>query len=123
MKTLFVTLLASLLLNAAISQSSEVLTNKSVISLTSAGMSKKLILSKIQSSKCNFTTDTESLINLKKTGVDEEVIEAMVDKMSGTTTKTETTTTTKDDDSKSAAATSTSEVTVDASIITELKKQ
>ena len=55
MKTLFVTLITSLLFHAAaISQSSEVLTNKSVTSLTSAGMSKKVILSKIQSSKCNF---------------------------------------------------------------------
>jgi hypothetical protein len=85
MKTLFVTLITSLLFHAAaISQSSEVLTNKSITSLTSAGMSKKVILSKIQSSKCNFTTDTDALIALKKSGVDQDVIDAMVDKMSGT---------------------------------------
>jgi len=124
MKTLFVTLITSLLFHAAaISQSSEVLTNKSITSLTSAGMSKKVILSKIQSSKCNFTTDTDALIALKKSGVDQDVIDAMVDKMSGTTTKTETTTTTKEDDSKSTTTTTSSDVTVDAGIIAELKKQ
>lgn len=124
MKTLFVTLIASLLLHtAAISQSSEILTNKSIVSLTTAGMSKKVILSKIQSSKCNFTTDTESLIALKKSGVEQDVIDAMVDKMSEAATKTETTATTKEDDSKSAASTSSSDVSVDASIIAELKKQ
>lgn len=124
MKTLFVTLIMSLVFHAAaISQSSEVLTNKSITSLTSAGMSKKVILSKIQSSKCNFTTDTESLIALKKSGVDQDVIDAMVEKMNSATTKTETTTTTtkEDDDSKTESATS--EVSVDASILAELKKQ
>lgn len=63
-------------------QSNEVLTNKSVIELTTAGMSKKVILNKIESSGCKFTTDTKSLIALKKGGVDEEVINAMVEKMS-----------------------------------------
>lgn len=62
-------------------QSNEVLTNKSVIELAAAGMSKKVILNKIESSACKFTTDTKSLIALKKSGVDEEVISAMVKKM------------------------------------------
>lgn len=64
-------------------QSSEVLNNKSIIELTEAGMSKKIILSKIESSSCKFTTDTKSLIALKKSKVDEDVIDAMVEKMAG----------------------------------------
>lgn len=66
-----------------VAQTGEVLTNKSIIDLTEAGMSKKIIISKIESSTCKFSTDTKSLISLKKSKVDEEVIDAMVGRASG----------------------------------------
>lgn len=72
-------------------QTSEVLTNQSIIELTQAGMSKKIIISKIESSSCKFSTDTKSLISLKKSKVDEEVIDAMVGKAPAQTAKTTTT--------------------------------
>lgn len=62
-------------------QNNEVLNNKTIIDLATAGMSKKLILGKIENSECKFTTDSKSLISLKKSGVDSEIIDAMVEKM------------------------------------------
>jgi hypothetical protein len=62
-------------------QTKEVMDNKSIIDLTAAGMSKKIILNKIEVASCKFTTDSKSLITLKKSGVDEDVIDAMVTKM------------------------------------------
>lgn len=82
MKSLLFTVCLLMIGFTTYSQSGEVLTNKSVIELSTAGMSKKIILNKIESSSCKFTTDTKSLIALKKGGVDEEVINAMVEKMS-----------------------------------------
>ncbi|HEX5024470.1 MAG TPA: hypothetical protein VFV68_04325 [Agriterribacter sp.] len=64
-------------------QNSETLTNKTIVDLTAAGMSKKTIITKIGTSNCKFATDTKSLINLKKSNVDEDVINAMVEKMAG----------------------------------------
>jgi hypothetical protein len=82
MKHLLVTLTLLLAMAYTYAQTNEVLNNKSIIELSSAGMSKKIILSKIENSTCKFTTDTKSLISLKKSGVDEEIIDAMVNKMS-----------------------------------------
>ncbi|MFT3705422.1 MAG: hypothetical protein QM802_23840 [Agriterribacter sp.] len=84
MKHLLVTLSLLLAMVCTYAQTTEVLNNKSIIELSSAGMSKKIILSKIENSTCKFTTDTKSLIALKKGGVDEEIIDAMVNKMSDT---------------------------------------
>ncbi|MES1223215.1 MAG: hypothetical protein ABUT20_47415, partial [Bacteroidota bacterium] len=79
----FITFLCFLLtVVCGVGQTSEVLNNKSIVELTKAGMSKKIILSKIENSACKFTTDTQALINLKKSGVEEDIIDAMVTKMS-----------------------------------------
>lgn len=88
MKSLLISIVFSLGILFAKAQINEVLNNKSIIDLTAAGMSKKVILSKIESSTCKFTTDTKSLIALKKGGVDEDVINAMVEKASGSTATT-----------------------------------
>jgi len=87
MKSFITSLLICLCGIMASAQSGEVLSNKSIVDLTQAGMSKKTILSKIESSDCKFATDTKSLISLKKSGVDADVIDAMMAKVSGNTTQ------------------------------------
>src|SRR5689334_12776645 len=88
MKNYIVILLTCVSAVAGMAQTNEVLNNKSIVELTKAGVSKKIILSKIETSACKFTTDTKSLISLKKDGVDEDVVNAMVSKSSGGTTAT-----------------------------------
>jgi hypothetical protein len=81
MRNIFTVVISFLTITTAYSQNTEVLTNKSVKDLTMAGMSSKIIINKINNSTCNFITITDSLISLKKSGVSEEVIEAMVNKL------------------------------------------
>lgn len=79
-KLIVITMLVCSLINA-VAQDSEVLTNESIIELVGGGISRKLILAKISSSACNFSTDTKSIVALKKAKVDEAIINAMMDKM------------------------------------------
>lgn len=80
MKAILLFLWMSLCAAVTMAQKSEVLTNKSIVDLTKAGISKKSIISKINSSTCKFSTETQALISLKNSGVDEEVIDAMMAK-------------------------------------------
>lgn len=63
----------------------EVLTNKSVIDLSKAGLDEELIVSKIASSTCHFDVSTDGLVNLKKEGVTAGIIRVMMDKANGKT--------------------------------------
>lgn len=56
----------------------EVLTNENVISMTRAGLSPTIIVSKIRASKTAFDTTTDELIRLKRERVPDAVIDAMV---------------------------------------------
>jgi len=56
----------------------EVLTNDSVTSMVKGGLSEAVVLARIRSSPANFDTSTSSLLALKKAGVSDKVIEAMV---------------------------------------------
>jgi hypothetical protein len=56
----------------------EVLTNESVISMVKAGLSETIILAKVKSSAGKFDVRTDSLVALKRAGVTDRVIEAMV---------------------------------------------
>lgn len=56
----------------------EVMTNETVIQLVKAGFSESVILAKIRSSQTKFDTRTDALIALKKAGVSEKVMQAMV---------------------------------------------
>jgi len=56
----------------------EVLTNESVISMVRAGLSETIILAKVKSSAAKFDVRTDSLVALKRAGVTDRVIEAMV---------------------------------------------
>jgi hypothetical protein len=61
----------------------EVLTNKSVVSMCKAGLGTDIVLAKIESSTCKFDVSTDGLIALKTGKVPEEVIQAMVSKSNG----------------------------------------
>ncbi len=70
----------------------EVYTNKTILDLKSAGLSKDVIRNMISSApNCKFETDAQSVIKLKKAGIDDEVINAMITKMNPATTATATT--------------------------------
>lgn len=64
----------------------EILTNKNIVEITKAGLGNNIILSKINSSTCKFDVSTTALINLKKQGVPEPVIRAMIGKTNGNAT-------------------------------------
>jgi hypothetical protein len=59
---------------------SEILTNAEIIEMARAGLGAKVILDKIKSSTCEFDSSAKSLIELKKAGVDDEVITEIIEK-------------------------------------------
>jgi hypothetical protein len=58
----------------------EILTNETIIQLTKAGLDKEVIKSKMNTSKCSFTTTTADLMNLSKNKVPNDVIALMIKK-------------------------------------------
>jgi hypothetical protein len=56
----------------------ETLTNESIVAMLKGGLSEAVVLARIRSSPANFDTNTNSLLALKKAGVSDKVIEAMV---------------------------------------------
>ena len=74
-----VALLASFLMTSTPAASAqETLTNQSVMDMLKAGLSERVVIAKIRSSPTSFDTSTDALIALKKNGVSEKVIEAMM---------------------------------------------
>ena len=63
----------------------ETMTNDEVISLTKAGLSSGVIVSKIRSSKSDFDLSTDALIRLKQAGVGDDIVSAMLEAKSGKT--------------------------------------
>ncbi len=63
----------------------ETVTNQSVISLVKAGLDKSIIITTINNAQTDFDISTAGLTSLKKQGVPNEVIAAIVDKATGTT--------------------------------------
>jgi hypothetical protein len=59
-----------------------VLTNTDIVQMQKAGLSEETILSKIGTSTTNFNTGTQDLIQLKEAGVNDNIINAMVQKSS-----------------------------------------
>lgn len=76
-----VTLFLTLLLCIACFAQGEILTNNEIILMMRAGLSKELIVRKIKDSRGNYDTKAQSLIDLKKAGVADDVIELMLDAM------------------------------------------
>jgi hypothetical protein len=62
----------------------ETVTNQTVIDLTKAGLSNYLIISKINTSSVKFDLSSNALVGLKKQGVKDDVIAAMMNKENGT---------------------------------------
>jgi hypothetical protein len=58
--------------------SGEVLTNESVIQMVTAGLSKDVILAKIQSTKTSFDITSNGLVNLNTSKVPKDVIKVMM---------------------------------------------
>jgi hypothetical protein len=64
--------------NAPGSAAANVLQNQDVIKMVKAGLDDTLIIAKISSSKCQFDTSTDALIQLKQSGVSAAVLKAIV---------------------------------------------
>ena len=65
-------------------QSEPVLTNAGVVKLVKAGFKEKTIITIIGNRPSNFNLDTEDLIGLKRNGVNENIIMAMLSSQMGT---------------------------------------
>jgi HEAT repeats len=59
--------------------SAETLSNEDVIELVKSKLGEKLIIKKIKLSKCRFDVSTKKLVELKKSGVPDTIIDLMVD--------------------------------------------
>jgi hypothetical protein len=70
-------------LPGATSLAQEVLTNDSVIQMVKAGLPEAVVIGKIKSTATKFDLKTDSLVSLKKAGVSDKVLEAMVAAGSG----------------------------------------
>jgi hypothetical protein len=81
MRKIIAILIVTILLNpiVCVQAQTETLTNKEIILMTQAGLSKDLIVRKIKETKGNYDTSAESLIDLKKAGVSDDVIKLMMD--------------------------------------------
>jgi hypothetical protein len=64
--------------NAPGAADANVLHNQDVIKMVKAGLDDTLIIAKISSSKCQFDTSTDALIQLKQSGVSAAVLKAIV---------------------------------------------
>jgi hypothetical protein len=62
----------------------EVLTNESIQAMTTAGLSSAVIVAKIRASKPSFDVSAQEIIRLKQAGVQDEVINAMIDAVAET---------------------------------------
>jgi len=68
----------ALSLPATTSLAQEVLTNDSVVQMVKAGLPEAVVIAKIRSTATKFDLRTESLVSLKKNGVSDKVLEAMM---------------------------------------------
>ena len=75
---LFLVVAVSLSLPGATSLAQEVLTNDSVIQMVKAGLPEAIVIAKIKGTATKFDLKTDSLVSLKKAGVSDKVLEAMV---------------------------------------------
>ena len=75
-----VVVMALVLSPSVLCHEEEVLTNADIVSLSSAGLSASAIVAKIDATKTDFDTSVEQLVALSQAGVDDSVIEAMINK-------------------------------------------
>ncbi|MBX9782606.1 MAG: hypothetical protein K2X48_04845 [Chitinophagaceae bacterium] len=89
MKLFFFLTIVYLFLHSFSAQSQDTITNQTISDLHSAGLGREVLISKINSSYCNFELSTNSLIKLKKTGIPDEVLALMVSKSSSSNSSNE----------------------------------
>lgn len=80
MKTISAILFLLIFASAVFAQQTETLTNTEIVEMTRAGLGKQIILQKIASTDGNFDISTKALIELKKAGVEDEVIQGVIEK-------------------------------------------
>ena len=64
--------------HAAVAIAQETLTNDSIVSMVKGGLSEAVVLARVRSGPANFDTSTNALLTLKRAGVSDRIIEAMV---------------------------------------------
>ena len=79
MQKTFSIIILTFLISMHLAYSQELLTNSTIITLSSKGLGNSIIINKIKSSKSAFDTTTDGLILLKDNKVSDEVIEAMIE--------------------------------------------
>jgi len=79
MKNISAVLFLLIFASIALAQS-ETLTNTDVVEMTRAGLGAPIIVQKISSTDANFDISAKALIELKKAGVTDEVIQAVIEK-------------------------------------------
>lgn len=89
MKPFFSILFLQMILAFAVAAQTETLTNKDIILMTQAGLGKELIIKKINDSNGDYKVSVQNLIELKKAGVDDEVIKIMMEKAENSALKTD----------------------------------
>lgn len=90
MQKLFFYILFLTIFTVSISAQTEILTNQDVILMTQAGLGKELIIKKIKDTNGNYEISAQNLIDLKKAGVDDEVIKLILEKVETAPAKVET---------------------------------
>jgi hypothetical protein len=78
MKKFITFLLVFFFLKANSQNQQESITNEAIIELHKAHLSKEIIISKINASRCTFNLSIDALVALKKAGIPDEIIQAMV---------------------------------------------
>ncbi|HLM03077.1 MAG TPA: hypothetical protein VK400_18645 [Pyrinomonadaceae bacterium] len=73
-------LLLLIFASAGFAQQGEILTNAEIVEMARAGLGKQIILQKIASTDGNFDISAKALIELKKAGVEDEVIQGLIEK-------------------------------------------
>jgi len=76
-------LTAAIVFGSVFAMAQDKMTNDEVISLTKAGLASSIIIGKINSTPSSFDTSTDALITLKKEGVTDEVVAAMMQAKAG----------------------------------------
>lgn len=75
----FILLVFGILLMTFKSMATEIIANETIVTMVKAGLGEELIISKIQASQSQFDVSTETILKLKKEGVSERIIKAMLD--------------------------------------------
>lgn len=88
MKRIFSLIIIQILAITIFAQT-EILTNKDVILMTQSGLSVDLIVRKIKETKGIYDVSARNLIELKKAGVDDSVIDTMMEKAEKSNLKTD----------------------------------